>query len=131
MPPVRGKRSNLVQSMQTRVWLLPGGVTTTDNPTEQIGWNFFWYCSRCADKYAQAWIDDEDLPWKAIGGRCPNCPNDNRWSIPGSLETIILVGWKVPETVLRYQLDCEMKFTRSPDHPWNKENENEDVNSIF
>lgn len=114
--------------MQTRYWSLPGGITAKDEPAEQIGWNLFWYCAVCSEIYARAWVADQ--PWKALGGRCPKCPDTNRWSLPGGLETIALVGWRVPVEVARYQLECELKFTRSQDHPWNKEKENENVDTL-
>lgn len=124
------KTSAIAKSVvQTRYWLLPGGITAKDEPTEPIGWNLFWYCSKCSEVYARAWVEGQ--PWKAIGGLCPNCPDTNRWMIPGTLETLSLVGWKVPDAVIRHQFECELKFTRSKDHPWNKENENEDVNSLL
>lgn len=86
--------------------------------------NFVWFCCRCGEVFARTWTMLPNGYWYAISSVCSNHEGD-KWNLPGDLSTIHFVGWHdVPLEVLRYQLDRELAFTRSPNHPWNKELEN-------
>lgn len=96
----------------SQFWELPGDNFGTNYFTVPVmetipGWSLFWYCFECGSKYAK--MDTTDQPWKAIAGCCPYCPG-NRFCIPGTLETTMLLGWKVPLEVARYQLEREIDF---------------------
>jgi len=88
-----------------------------DNKPEGYGVSHFWYCYKCGERYAEAKI--EGRVWRAIGGVCCNCRGD-RWNIPGTLESLFTVGWDIPEVLVRYQLDRELAFLDSPQHPYNE-----------
>jgi hypothetical protein len=87
-----------------------------DKP-EGWGTSCFWYCAFCGERYAEAKI--EGRIWRAHSGCCLDCPG-NRWIVPGTLESLATVGWNVPEVVARYQLDCELRFLESAQHPYNE-----------
>lgn len=108
-----------------RKWTLPTLVVFRHEPDEHPdhwGKSFFWYCHFCGHQYAYAELFDEETvrrPFQAISGVCPDCPSD-RWSISGSIEGSITLGWNVPIEVAQYQLERELIFTEHPDHPHNK-----------
>lgn len=87
-----------------------------DKPSDW-GCSYFWFCRNCGEKYAQARIDQR--VWRAVSGVCLSCQGD-RWSIPGSLESLHLVGWPVPDQIIRYQLAREIAFLDDPKHPYNE-----------
>lgn len=91
-------------------------IQELDKP-EDYGVSYFWYCHQCGERYAEARI--EARPWRAVSGVCLNC-SGNRWSIPGSLESLHLVGWPIPEVLIRYQLTREIAFLDSSQHPYNE-----------
>lgn len=107
--------------MQTRLWFLPGDLNVREELSAPCGWSVFWYCYRCGQIYASARMLDEQ-PWKALGGCCPDCEG-HKWIIPGSLENIMFIEWKVPLEIVRYQLECELRFTRSFHHPYNEKDD--------
>lgn len=110
-------------------WSLPSGLVIhrheeVEHP-EHWGRSYFWYCRFCAETYASAQLfmetEEEAIPrpWQALGGVCPDCPSD-KWSIAGTIESIITVGWHVPVEVAAYQLGREIVFLDHPEHPHNK-----------
>lgn len=100
----------------------PGGIYYQPQSLRLCANSTFWYCFFCGNRYAEvrSWVDDVPQPWQARGGCCLSC-SGNRWTIPGSLESLSLIGWgDVPEEVLRYQFKQELSFTHSPQHPMNQ-----------
>ena len=92
-----------------------------DKP-EAWGQSYFWYCAFCGEAFAWSQLYDEAAtlrPYVAIGSCCSRCAG-NRFTIPGSIEGSITIGWHVPLEVARYQLDCEIAFLDHEDHPYNR-----------
>ena len=106
-------------------WEIPGRplpIYFTPEHQRYCAWSAFWFCGECGKRYAEvrSWIDDRPAIWRAVTGCCPDC-RGSKWSIPGSLENLTIVGWNlVPEEVIRYQLNCELSYLSSPDHPHNQ-----------
>lgn len=87
--------------------------------------SYFWYCRICGRQYAYAELYDEEVnrrSFGAISGLCDDCDSaSDKFSISGTIEGAITIGWNVPIEVVQYQLERELKFTEHPNHPHNRE----------
>ena len=101
-----------------RVWKLPGRPQAfyeeVDEPVE-VANSLFWYCAWCSERYAEVRTGGT---WHGISGCCPSCPG-NKFSIPGSIESVYLIRFPPPKPILDYQLSVELSFLNSKEHPHN------------
>ncbi len=104
-----------------RIWTLP------DRPNrlyEKVATkaaaanSLFWYCAWCSTRYAEVHCTGVASTWHGISGCCPNCSGD-RFSIPGSIESVYLIRFPPFHPILEYQLSVELSFLNSKDHPHN------------
>lgn len=108
-----------------RDWFLPGGIVCTDYPTHRrgCGWSFKWVCVYCGVQFARmaAYVEGQRQPYKFLGKCCHECTSHaHRYTVPGSLECIELLGWEVPKPVIDWQFRAELAFTEHPEHPHHK-----------
>lgn len=106
-----------------RRWKFPDSeVYFSDFPDKpnQVGRSLFWYCVYCSQRFAevQCLAHGKSVVWQGISSCCPNCPG-NRFGIPGSLETALLVGKLLPPAYHFHQLSAEINFLDHKDHPYN------------
>ena len=106
-------------------WTLPNRpISVFETVDRPAGWgtSFQWLCVKCGKEYARAQVVSGNIPytWDFVRGVCPSCPG-NRYSIPGSLESIAFIRWEVPYEVMSYQLLTEINFLKDYHHPHNQE----------
>lgn len=105
--------------MPSREWKLPNRPVTfyeeVSDPAAAAN-SLFWYCAWCSVRYAEMRV--VSATWHGIAGCCPDC-SGNKFSLPGSMESVYLTRFELPQTFLEYQLSVELSFLQSKDHPHN------------
>ena len=106
--------------MIERTWYLEGHQPFVElvDKSDDWGISLIWFCTGCGEAYARAVMAKK--VWKAVGGTCPFCPG-SRWSIPGGVNGLELIGQRLPLEVLLYELWQELCFTESDSHPFSQE----------